>query len=78
MLCSDVENNKVAGWVNGKPAVIVDVQRQPGANIVATADAVKKTLPEIENSIPTGIKILSARRPHPNLSALRYQMCNSH
>jgi len=52
-----VENDKVAGWVNGHPAVIVDVQRQPGANIVATANAVKNILPELENSVPTGVKI---------------------
>ncbi len=52
-----VENNKVAGWVNGKPAVIVDVQRQPGANIVATADRVKASLPQLETAIPAGVKV---------------------
>jgi hydrophobe/amphiphile efflux-1 (HAE1) family protein len=52
-----VENSKVAGWVNGKPAVIVDVQRQPGANIVATVDRIKERLPEIARAIPTGITV---------------------
>jgi hydrophobe/amphiphile efflux-1 (HAE1) family protein len=52
-----VENVKTGGWVDGKPAVIVDVQRQPGANIVATVDAVKKALPQLTASIPAGIHL---------------------
>jgi len=52
-----VENVRVGGWVNGKPGVIVDVQRQPGANIVATADRVKAALPGLASSIPAGIKL---------------------
>ena len=52
-----VENTRVAGWVNGKPAVIVDVQRQPGANIVATADLVKAGLPALKDSVPPGLDI---------------------
>ncbi len=52
-----VENSKVAGWYDGKPAVIVDIQRQPGANIVATADAVKARLPDITRGIPSGVHV---------------------
>jgi multidrug efflux pump len=52
-----VENERVAGWVNGKPAVIVDIQRQSGANIVATSNLIQKNLPQILNSIPAGIKV---------------------
>jgi hydrophobe/amphiphile efflux-1 (HAE1) family protein len=52
-----VENIRTAGWVNGKPAVIVNVQRQPGANIVATADLVKDSLPSLSTSIPAGVKL---------------------
>ena len=52
-----VENVKVGGWVNGKPAVIVDIQKQPGANIVATADRVKAALPQLISSIPAGLKV---------------------
>ena len=37
--------------------MIVDVQRQPGANIVATADLVKAALPQLETAIPTGVKV---------------------
>ena len=52
-----VENSRVAGWVAGKPAVIVDIQRQPGANIVATVDAIKKAMPQITTAIPAGVKL---------------------
>jgi len=54
---SSVENIKVGGWVNGKPAVIIDVQRQPGANVVATADSVKAALPQLKAALPAGIKL---------------------
>ena len=52
-----VENVKVGGWVNGKPAVIVDIQKQPGANIVETAQRVKDMLPQLISSIPAGVKV---------------------
>ncbi len=52
-----VEDNKVAGWVNGHPAVILNVQRQPGANVVATADKVKALLPQLSTAIPAGVKL---------------------
>src|SRR5881628_105438 len=44
----NVENVRLAGWVGQKPAVIVDIQRQPGANIIETADRVKALLPRLE------------------------------
>src|SRR5258706_5917880 len=53
----NVENVRLAGWVGSKPAgilkpaVIVDVQRQPGANIIETADRVKALLPRLRASI---------------------------
>ena len=52
-----VENSRVAGWHNGHPAVIVDVQRQPGANIVVTADRIKQALPQIVQAVPAGVKV---------------------
>ncbi|MBI3444114.1 MAG: efflux RND transporter permease subunit, partial [Magnetospirillum sp.] len=52
-----VENSRVAGWFDGKPAVIINVQRQPGANIVATVDRIKAKLPELKRGIPAGIKM---------------------
>jgi multidrug efflux pump len=52
-----VENTRAGGWVNGKPAVIIDIQRQPGANIVATADAIKNLLTHFSDLIPEGIEL---------------------
>ena len=52
-----VENSRVAGWHDGHPAVIVDVQRQPGANIVATAEHIKAALPQITLAIPAGVAV---------------------
>ena len=58
-----LENEKLAGWYNGEPAVIINVQRQPGANIIKVADAVEKLLPEIKKSSPEAIKVaISADR----------------
>ena len=53
----NVENVRMAGWVESKPAVIVDIQRQPGANIIETADRVKALLPKLRASIPPSVEI---------------------
>ncbi|MEI8233993.1 MAG: multidrug efflux RND transporter permease subunit [Verrucomicrobiota bacterium] len=53
----NVENVRMAGWVGSKPAVIVDIQRQPGANIIETADRVKALLPKLRASIPPSVQI---------------------
>ena len=52
-----LENNKVAARYNGVPAVIIDVQRQPGANIVGTVDRIKQVLPKLEAALPAGVKL---------------------
>src|SRR3974390_1505731 len=41
------ENTKLASWMNDTPAILVNVQRQPGANVIAVADSVKRLLPDI-------------------------------
>jgi len=48
----NVENVRLAGWVDGQPAVIVDIQRQPGANIIETANRVKALLPKLRSAVP--------------------------
>ena len=53
----NVENIRLAGWAGDKPAVIVDVQRQPGANIIETADKVKALLPKLKSSIPPSVNV---------------------
>ncbi len=50
-----VENSRLAAWQNGKPAVIVNIQRQPGANIISVADSIKTLLPRLEATAPAGV-----------------------
>jgi multidrug efflux pump len=52
-----VEDLRAAGFVNGKPAVMVIVFRQPGANIIETVDNVKNLLPQLEAALPGGVKV---------------------
>src|SRR5215467_639884 len=47
----------LAGWMNTEPAIIIAVQRQSGANVIATVDAIKQALPQLEASLPPSIKI---------------------
>ena len=51
------ENAKQAAWTNDTPAVIVNIQRQPGANIIQVADRIKKLLPTLQASLPTAVKV---------------------
>src|SRR5437868_291680 len=49
---NSAENVKLGAWANMKPAIILNVQRQPGANVIATVDAIKQRLPELQASLP--------------------------
>src|SRR5690348_16058561 len=51
------ENVKQAAWANTQPAVILNIQRQPGANIIAVVDRVKKLLPQLSASLPASVKV---------------------
>ena len=53
----DAENVKQAAWMDNTPAVIVNIQRQPGANIIEVVDRVKKLLPTLKSSLPSAIDI---------------------
>jgi multidrug efflux pump len=52
-----VENLRAAGFVNGKPAVMLIISRQPGANIIDTVDRVREAIPILKASIPAAMKI---------------------
>ena len=52
-----IENSKLAGWMNQTPAVILNIQRQPGANTIAVVDAVEKLLPKLQAGLPASIKL---------------------
>jgi multidrug efflux pump len=51
------ENLRQAAWMNDVPAVIVNIQRQPGANIIEVVDAVKRLLPQLEASLPEAVEV---------------------
>ena len=53
----DAENVQQAAWMNDVPAVIVNIQRQPGANIIEVVDRVKKLLPQLRSSLPPSVDI---------------------
>jgi multidrug efflux pump len=52
-----VENIRAAGFVNGKPSVLVIISRQPGANIIDTVDRIYSELPSLKASIPSAINL---------------------
>ena len=52
-----VENNNQAAWMNQTPAVILNVQRQPGANTITVVKSIKKLLPQLEANLPKGINV---------------------
>ena len=51
------ENNLIAGWFNNERAIILAIQRQPGANVIETVNRVKAMLPVLQASIPPAVKI---------------------
>jgi len=53
----DVENAKLAAWMNHDPAVIVNIQRQPGANIIQVVDRIKKLLPQLKANLPAAMEV---------------------
>jgi hydrophobe/amphiphile efflux-1 (HAE1) family protein len=53
----NVENVRLGSWVGGQPAVLLDIQRQPGANIIQTVDHVKALLPRLRATLPSSVKL---------------------
>jgi len=54
----DAENVQQAAWMNDVPAVIVNIQRQPGANIITVVDRIKTLLPQITTSLPSSVQVV--------------------
>ncbi len=52
-----LENAKVGGWYQGTPAVVIDIQRQPGANVIETVARIKHELPRLQRAMPVGIEL---------------------
>ena len=53
----DAENVKQAAWMNNAPAVILNIQRQPGANIIQVVDRIKARLPQLKTTLPAAIEV---------------------
>ena len=51
------ENVKQAAWMNDSPAVILNIRRQPGANIIQVVDRVKALLPQLQSTLPSSVQI---------------------
>ena len=58
------ENDKLSSWVNTTPAILLNVQRQPGANVIAVVDAIKAMLPQIQAGLPAVGRRDGSDRPH--------------
>jgi multidrug efflux pump len=52
-----LENSKVGGWYQDRPAVIIDIQRQPGANVIDTVRRVSEELPRLQRAMPKGVSL---------------------
>ena len=52
-----VENDQIAAWADGKPAVLLEVRRQPGANIVKTVENIRAILPDLQAVLPADVKL---------------------
>jgi multidrug efflux pump len=53
----DAENVRQAAWMNGTPAIILNIQRQPGANVIAVVDRIEKLLPQLRASLPAAVEV---------------------
>src|SRR5271157_5377512 len=53
----DAENVKLAAWKDTTPAVILNIQRQPGANVIAVVDGIKALLPQLQAALPSAIDV---------------------
>jgi multidrug efflux pump len=53
----DAENLRLAAWMNDVPAVILNIQRQPGANVIEVVDRIKRALPQLQASLPAAVDV---------------------
>ena len=52
------ENTRLAAWANATPAIILNIQRQPGTNVIEVVDRVKKLLPQLQASLPSAVDVV--------------------
>ncbi|WP_337186310.1 efflux RND transporter permease subunit [Phenylobacterium sp.] len=51
------EDERLAAWADGRPAILVNIQRQPGANVIQVADRVKGLLPQLTETLPASVRV---------------------
>jgi multidrug efflux pump len=52
-----LENDRTGGWYQGTPAVVIDIQRQPGANVIEVVRQIRDEIPRVQRSIPAGVNL---------------------
>src|SRR5262249_1045289 len=52
-----LENDRTGGWYQGTPAVIIDIQRQPGANVIEAVRLIRAEIPKVRRTTPAGVKL---------------------
>ncbi|HZV97912.1 MAG TPA: MdtB/MuxB family multidrug efflux RND transporter permease subunit [Methylophilaceae bacterium] len=55
----DAENIRLAAWANREPAVILNIQRQPGANVIEVVNRIKQLLPQLQASLPASLEVVA-------------------
>ncbi|EOU9530720.1 MdtB/MuxB family multidrug efflux RND transporter permease subunit [Cronobacter dublinensis] len=63
------ENAWLGAWANKQPAIVMNVQRQPGANIITTAETIQKLLPQLTESLPKSVQVNVLTDRTTNISA---------
>ncbi len=57
VIVDGLENDRTGGWYQGTPAVIIDIQRQPGANVIEVVRQIRAEIPKLQRAIPAGVKL---------------------
>ena len=70
-IVNSAENVQLAAWANERAAIILNIQRQPGANVIEVVDRIKQLLPQLQASLPGSIEVIPLDRPHGNDPCLR-------
>jgi multidrug efflux pump len=57
IIVDGLENDRTGGWYQGTPAVIIDIQRQPGANVIEVVRQIRDEIPKVQRAIPAGVNL---------------------
>ena len=57
VIVDGLENDRTGGWYQGTPAVIIDIQRQPGANVIDVVRQIRAEIPKLQRAIPAGVNL---------------------